>query len=426
MVVLRICGVDCYYGSVKVLENVSFTIKSGEFIGLLGPNGSGKTTLLRTISRTLKPRVGAVYLDEVELFSMSSREVAKNIAVVPQSSSLSFNFTALEVVLMGRHPHLGRFKLEDEKDLAVARRAMEMTNTWHLAERWINELSGGERQRVMIARALAQEPKVLLLDEPTTHLDINSQLEVMDLLKELCVKNGLIALAVFHDFNLAARYCDSLILLKDGRIVSIGSVENVLTSENIKKVFNVDVIVKKHPLTNSLYVITVSSIKPTLAKGRSLSIHLICGAGTGSALMKSLIENGYRVTAGVLNVLDTDYETAQLLKIPVVSEAPFSPITDENYKANLEMASGADVVVVTSVPFGRGNLRNLEVALKALEKGVHVCIINEEPIEKRDFTGGEARKYFLELSNRGAIFIKDRSELMLLLDRMEREKIWMK
>jgi len=422
MVILRVCGVNCYYRSTRVLENVSFSINSGEFVGLLGPNGSGKTTLLKAISRSLKPRVGAVYLNEAEIYGMKSQEVAKNIAVVSQSFNISFDLTALDIVLMGRHPHISRFKFEGEKDLAVAKRAMELTNTWHLAERRINELSGGERQRVMIARALAQEPKVLLLDEPNVHLDINSQLEIMDLLKELCVKDRLAILAVFHDFNLAARYCDSIILLKDGRIVSVGRVDEVLNSENIRKVFRVDVLVKKHPLTNSLYIIPISTLKQYVSKGgKSISVHLICGAGTGSALMKALVERGYKVTAGVLNVLDSDYETAQLLKIPVVSEAPFSPITNENYEANLKMACEADIIVITAVPFGYANLRNLEVAQEALKRGQRVYVINEVPIEERDFTRGEARKRLLELRDEGAIFVKSNSELFSLLDRMEIE-----
>lgn len=419
MVTLRVCGIDCYYGSVKVLEKITFSINSGEFVGLLGPNGSGKTTLLKTISRVLKPKVGAVYLNETEIYSIKSQEVAKNVALVPQNLNISFDFTALDIVLMGRHPHIGRFKFESEKDLAIAKWAMELTNTWHLAERRINELSGGERQRVMIARALAQEPKVLLLDEPTTHLDINNQLEIMDLLRELCVKNKLLVLSVFHDFNLAARYCNSAILLKNGKIVSIGSVDEVLTSENIKEVFQVDVIVKRHPLTKSLYIIPISTSRVPTSEKKKLSVHLICGAGTGSALMKTLVERGYRVTAGVLNILDTDHETAQLLKIPIVSEAPFSPITDENYKANLKMASEADVVIITSIPFGYANLRNLDVAIEVLKRGVKVYIMDEEPIEKRDFTGGEACKRISELRSGGAISIRDNDELIHLLDRLE-------
>jgi iron complex transport system ATP-binding protein len=423
MVTLDICGVECYYGSVKVLENVSFTIGSGELVGLLGPNGSGKTTLLKAISGALRPKAGAVYLNEAEIFGMESREVARNIAVVPQNTDVNFDFTALDIVLMGRHPHLSRFKLEGEKDLTVAKNAMELTNTWHLAERRISELSGGERQRVIIARALAQEPKVLLLDEPTTHLDINSQLEIMDLLKELCIQRGLILLTVFHDFNLAARYCDAIILLNKGKIVSIGRVDEALTSENIKKVFQVDAVVKKHPLTNSLYVIPLPLRRVKASINKRFRVHVICGAGTGAQILKTLVEKGFDVTAGVLHVLDTDYETALLLNIPVVSEAPFSPITEQNYKANLKMISEANAVVVTSVPIGSANLLNLKAAEDALERGIPTFVVEETPITQRDFTGGEAQKLLLELKSRGATFVKSQNQLLQLLDELEVAKV---
>jgi iron complex transport system ATP-binding protein len=414
MVTLTVDGIDCYYGSVKVLENVRFSVKERDFIGVLGPNGSGKTTLLKSISRTLKPHRGVIFLNDVDVYALKSVEVAKQMAVVPQDTVIAFNFTALDIVLMGRNPHLSRFQMESEEDIAIARKAMELTNTWHLAERPINELSGGERQRVIIARALAQEPKVLLLDEPTVHLDINNQLETMDLLKELCIKKGLIVLAVFHDFNLAARYCDSAILLKGGKIVSAGNLDAVLTSENIKSVFQVDAVVKRHPITDSLYVIPISMPKPPLS--RNLSVHLICGAGTGTTLMKILVDEGYNVTAGVLNVLDTDYETAQLLKIPVTSEAPFSPITEETHRANLEMISKASAVVLTAVPFGYGNLRNLEAAREALERGIPTFVIEEVPIEQRDFTKGKAKKHLMELKSKGAILVRNQNELLSLLD----------
>jgi len=414
LVLLNVDGVECRYGSVKVLEDVSLAVKEGDFVGILGPNGSGKTTLLKSISRILKPHKGVILLNKADIYSLKGMEVAKQLAVVPQDSAIGFSFAALDVVLMGRNPHMTRFQMESAKDMAIARKVMNLTNTWNLAERPINELSGGEKQRVIIARALAQEPKILLLDEPVTHLDIINQLEIMDLVQGLCVKEGLIVLAVFHDLNLAARYCTSAILLKNGRIFSAGSLDDVLTSENIKDVFRVDAIVQKHFVTNSLYVIPLSP--PKSPSSKKCSIHLICGAGTGTALMKVLLDEGYSVTAGVLNVLDTDFETAQFLKIPVTTEAPFSPITEKTHKANLTMISKASTVVLTSVPFGYGNLQNLEATRGALERGIPTFVIEEVPIERRDFTQGKAKALLTELKSKGAVFVKNQNELLSLLN----------
>jgi iron complex transport system ATP-binding protein len=414
LVLLNVDGVECRYGSIKVLEDVNLRVEGGDFVGILGPNGSGKTTLLKSISRILKPHKGTILLNEADIYSLKSVDVAKQMAVVPQDTSIGFNFAALDIVLMGRNPHMKRFQMESETDIAVARKVMNLTNIWHLAERPINELSGGEKQRVIIARALAQEPKILLLDEPLTHLDIINQLEIMDLVKELCVKEKLIVLAVFHDFNLAARYCNSAMMLKNNRVFAAGSLTDVLTSENIKNVFHVDAIVKKHLVTNSIFVIPLSPQKSL--PSRKCSIHLICGAGTGTTLMKVLMDEGYSVTAGVLNVLDTDFETTQFLKIPVTSEAPFSPITEKTHKANLAMISEASTVVLTSVPFGYGNLQNLEAALAALERGIPTFVIEEVPIEKRDFTKGKAKALLTKLKSEGAEFVKDQNELLSMLN----------
>ena len=417
MVTLTIDGINCSYGSVDVLKDVGFAVESGQFLGVLGPNGSGKTTLLKSISRVLKPQKGAIFIGDENVYKMKTVDVAKQMAVVPQSTPVSFDFTALEVVLMGRNPHMARFKMEGKKDLDIAKNSMQLTRTWEFADRPVNELSGGESQRVIIARALTQEPQILLLDEPTTHLDISNQLEIMDLIKRLCETKKLLIVAVFHDFNLAARYCDSIILLNDGKIVAIGKMNDTLTSENVKKVFNVDTIVKKHPITGSLYVIPIS--RPIIQKQKSLLVHLICGGGTGSTVMKTLLDEGYRVTAGVLNLLDTDQETAQLLSVPTTNVAPFSPITDEAHKANLQMISKANVLVVTPTQFGEGNLRNLEAAETALNKGTPTILLENEPTEERDFTKGKATKYLTKLKNNGAITVKSISELVTFLDNLE-------
>jgi iron complex transport system ATP-binding protein len=414
MATLNVNGVECRYGSAKILSGINLEVKPGDFVGILGPNGSGKTTLLKSISRVLKPHVGTILFDKKDLYSQKPLEVAKKMAVVPQDSSVGFNFSVMDIVLMGRNPHLGHFQMETSKDVEIARKAMELTNTWSLADRHINELSGGERQRVIIARALAQEPKILLLDEPMSHLDIINQLEIMDLVKGLCVKKGLAVIAVVHDLNMAARYCNSVLMLKAGALFAFGEVEKVLTSENIRSVFGVDAIVRNNAATNSLYVIPLSPQKHSAEK--KCAVHVICGAGTGTMIMKALVDEGYDVTVGVLNLLDSDFEVCEALKIPAVTEAPFSHITDKTYESNLEMIKTAGTVVLTSVPFGLGNLRNLEIAKEALKRGIPTYVIDEVPIENRDFTDGKATKLMLELKENGAIFVKHQSDLPSLLN----------
>lgn len=255
---IKVLGVNCYYDSIRALEGVSFEVGKNDFLGIIGPNGAGKTTLLRCITKILKPKVGAVLLDEKDVSEMGREEIAKNFGVVPQDSPLTFPFTVLDVVLMGRTPHLGRFARETKKDLKIAKAAMKLTKVTHLANRTINELSGGEKQRVIIAKALAQEPKALLLDEPTLHLDINHQLEILELIKGLNRRKKLAVIAVFHDLNLAARFCNKLLLLNSGEVHSIGSVEDVLTPKNIEAVYQVKVQITRHLGTKSLNVVAIS------------------------------------------------------------------------------------------------------------------------------------------------------------------------
>ena len=252
---LKVKGVVFSYDSLRALNGVTFEAMEGEVLGIIGPNGSGKTTLLRCINKALKPQGGAVLIDGKDVSKMERRETARRVGVVPQNSSAFFPFSVLDVILMGRNPHLGRFAREGRGDIKVAENAMELTSTFHLIERRMDELSGGEKQRVIIARALTQQPKVLLLDEPTLHLDVNHQLEILALIRELTVKQRLVTLLVSHDLNLAARFCDRLLLLKSGKVFAAGSVEDVLTQRNIREVYNVEVEVGRHSSTGSWNVV---------------------------------------------------------------------------------------------------------------------------------------------------------------------------
>ena len=376
---LNINNIDFSYHSSKVLNEVTFKAESKEFIGIMGPNGSGKTTLLKCISNVLNPQVGTILLDGRDIHKLSRKEVAKNIGVVPQSSNIDFTFTVSELVLMGRNPHTERFQNETELDFKIAENAMKLTRTQHLSNRTFEELSGGERQRVIIARALAQEPKILLLDEATVHLDISSKFEILNLIKGISKEKNIVVIAVFHDLNLAAQYSNKLILLDKGKIVSIGSPDEVLTPENIQKTYHIDAIVKRHPLTNTPYVTPYIFDKQNENK-KSQSIHIICGGGSGSDIMSLLLDKGFKVTTGVLNVLDSDYETAKNLKIQVIAEIPFSQITEDSHKENIRLIKKSDYVVLTDFQIGPGNLKNLEAAENALELKLQVVIINSTPV----------------------------------------------
>jgi iron complex transport system ATP-binding protein len=402
------------YGTAKVLEGITFRAGRGECIGIIGPNGSGKSTLLKTLSKVLRPSSGRVVLCDKELERYSSKELARHMAVVPQDTNIDFDFTCLEVVLMGRNPHMGRFELEGKRELDIAGECMILTSTWHLRERPFSEVSGGERQRVIIARALAQEPAVLLLDEPVSHLDINHQIEILDLVERLKGQRGLVVMIVLHDLNLAARYCDRLMLLYENKILATGSPAEVLTHEYIGQAFRANVVIRKHPLTGFLYVTLLNALEaqePATGK----AVHVVCGAGTGTRLLFTLRSRGYNVTAGVLNVLDSDYDAAVQLSIKTVSEAPFSPITPESYARALDMMMRADAIVISDVPFGWGNLKNLQAVIEA--SGSKPVMLVENQNEERDFTGGEAARMLERIKASGAIIVKDDEALIEALGR---------
>ena len=240
------------------VRDVSVAIPARSLTGLLGPNGCGKTTLLKLLAGVLKPDAGTIALDGRILAGMPRRDVARQSAVVPQETHPAFDYTVLEMVLMGRHPHLGAFQLEGPDDLAIAREALGATGTAHLSERSYMTLSGGEKQRVVIASALAQAPSVLLLDEPTASLDLAYQLEVASLLSRLNRQRSVTMVLATHDLNLAASLCDTLILVRDGRVLAHGATTDVLTPAMVNQLYGVDADVSYHERAGRLMVVPVS------------------------------------------------------------------------------------------------------------------------------------------------------------------------
>jgi len=246
---IEVNSISFRYFENWVLRDISFQVGKGEFIGVIGPNGSGKTTLLKILCRLLSPQIGEVRFESVPLSRMSRTDIAKRIAVVAQETYPLFPFRVIEIVLMGRSPYLGHLMFERERDLEIARKAMEWTEIVPISERPIDELSGGERKRVFIARALAQETEVILLDEPTANLDIHHQIEFLDLILTLNQERGLTILMASHDLNIASEFCDRLILLQKGGVYQIGTPEEVITRENIESVYGCGVWVDQNPVS---------------------------------------------------------------------------------------------------------------------------------------------------------------------------------
>jgi len=246
------------YGREIVLKDISFEIKRGEFLGIIGPNGSGKSTLLRLMSRVLYPRKGIILFENQDITKMGLKELCRKIAFVPQDTLISFSFSVWEIVLMGRIPHLKRLQLETRKDFEIAESSLSLTDSLYLKNKKIDQLSAGERQRVIIAKALTQEPILLFLDEPTSHLDIGHQIQILDLLKRLNRQNYLTTVVVLHDLNLASEYCNRLILLNEGRIFKEGTPDEVLTYHNIESVYKTIVVVNKNPISSKPYCFLVS------------------------------------------------------------------------------------------------------------------------------------------------------------------------
>lgn len=405
------------YGAKSIIKGLDVAITRGDFVGIIGPNGSGKSTFLKLLTGVLTPDGGEIYFNEKSLQKIKVRNLARQLAMVPQSTEILYDFTAYEIVAMGRYPHQGRWSKEGKTDREMIQQAMELTGTWQFRDQRVQGLSGGERQRVIIARALAQEPDVIFLDEPTSSLDINYQIEIFDLMKELH-RQGKTVIVVSHDLNLASQYCESLLLLSEGRVFAYGTPDEVITVENIRQVYNTEVVISQK-YTGRPYVTLVSRRRMTTIRKDRPRIHLVCGGGSALELLNWLIEEGYQVTGGVLNQGDSDWQALLQNGRAVVEEKPFSRIMPETYRELLEVMKQANLIIVTEVPFGTGNIANLEAALEMAQHGKHVYILEQQWFHERDFTGGEAEGIYQSLLVAGAKSVKSLEELIGILKNEE-------
>jgi len=392
------------YGTEDIIRGICLDAAEGEFIGIIGPNGSGKTTLIKAMSRVLATRKGAVTIEGRLLEDYDPKELARTLGVVPQETSVGFSYTVTDIVMMGRFPHHTRFSGESPEDYRVVEEAMAVTGIAHLAPRPVTEISGGERQRVIIARALAQQPRFLLLDEATAHLDINHQVEILSIIRGL--GSGVTKIGVFHDLNLACAYCDRILLMAGGEVRAMGTPEEVLTRENLREHYGIDALIQTHPVTGRPIVLpfegtarSASSPKgsPEKSPGR---VHLVCGGGSGSGLMYRLTAAGCEMTTGILCDGDSDTCTAAALGIEFLCIPPFSPIGPEEMAALKGMVAAADVAILTAMPIGPGNLANLEALCD--QETTPVIIYMPEGGEFTDYSGGKLAAVLKCIEEKGA------------------------
>jgi iron complex transport system ATP-binding protein len=248
MTTLEARDLTCAYNGQPVLSDLSLAVHPGQVLALIGPNGAGKTTLLRAMARLLRPRKGMLLLGDQQVWQLSPRAVARRLALAPQSNSDTWPLTVEQVVALGRAPHRGWFLPFSTKDREVVQQAMRRTGLEHLRQRLVTQLSGGEQRRVLLARTLAQEPAILLLDEPTTHLDLKYQTEILELVRQLAHRDGLAVVITLHDLNQAALCADRLALLAEGRLLAVGEAEEVLVPSYLAQAYGVPVVVTRHPL----------------------------------------------------------------------------------------------------------------------------------------------------------------------------------
>ncbi len=419
---VKVEGLCFQYQETEILKDISFVAEQGHFISIIGPNGSGKSTLLKNISAALTPCKGVVYMEKDNIFALRPRDLAQKMAVVPQDTGVQFPFSIMETVLMGRMPHKKRFQGENAEDLSIAQWAMEVTDTWKLKDRLITDISGGERQRVIVARALAQEPQVLLLDEPTAFLDLQHQFGLLELLHSFTQAGRLTVIAVLHDLNLAAQYSDEIILLDQAKIFAAGKPEDVLTQQNIRQIYKIEALLSPNHLTGRFNIIPVARSVPKAQKEMDCKIHLICGGGTGTHIMDKLVQDGYQVSCGVVNIGDSDWNKAKSLGIPLVEEAPFANIKPDIYAKNKVLIDQADVIIVLPIPFGIGNVGNLRQAEEALAKGKQVILVGENHMLHRDFTEGEATDIYQTLLQNQAKSVSYTKDVFALLNACGKQK----
>ena len=404
---LQARGVGWRVGALPILTDVDLDVGRGELVGIIGPNGAGKTTLLRILCGLLRPSSGAVCLDGREIGTIERRSRARSIAFMSQETSASFPFRVMDVLLMGRYPHLRRFEPETADDRDRARRMLSYVGLLGLEERSFAELSGGERQLVLFAKTLVQDTDAVILDEPSSSLDIRHQDRIFSMAQELARENRAVITSV-HNLGVAAQYCSRLVLLDRGSVAAAGRPEQVLRTDILDRVYGIRTLVSPNPVTGSMTV----SVIPWRAGVTGSRIHLIGGAGSAVNLTRELYRLGCELSGGIAHEYDSDEKLWKSLGIPCVTVGAFSRITDEQVTEAAAMAQAADLTVLCAFPVGPGNSGNLHLAARARR----LVVMDPGPEDApRTFFSEEGRALFEKVSARAALLRYE--EVLKLIER---------
>lgn len=391
--IIKIDNITIKYGDVKIVKDTSLGIEKGEFISIIGPNGAGKSTLLKAVMKNVDISSGEIFIKGINNNEITYKERAKIVGFVPQEFNISFNFTVYDIVKMGRNPYINKMGKELDYDNKVVEESLRKTNTWKYKDKSFNNLSGGEKQRVIIARALAQEPEILILDEATSNLDIHHQLDILELIHWLNRENNITVAAVMHDLNMASRFSDRLILMNNGEIEKQGKPDEVLTEKVLTKIYDMEMLVRNNKLLSCTEIVPLRVRKS--AEPKNVNVHIICGGGTGEYIIEKLYSERYNISCGIINEGDSDLELCKNLGINYVSEKPFSTFSENTISKNKEYLNKSNIIIITDVPIGHGNLPNIKLVEEYDNKDIIILhAIN------RDYVNGEAEEIINRLRNK--------------------------
>jgi len=405
--ILAISDLIAGYGEKKVIDRICLNIREKSFVGIIGPNGSGKSTFIQVLARYLNPESGIILLNKENLDKLAFRDFGKQVGFVPQENEIPFAYTVYDIIMMGRNPHIPRFRQPSVKDHEIVKQALKLTGTEHLADRAITTLSGGERQRVLIARVIAQDTDMLLLDEPFAHMDLHHQHELFRIMRD-STRGKKTVIGIFHDINLAATYCDELVVLYNGRVYASGTPKEILQRSLLEKIFNINPVVGNNPITGTPYIYVANPDIRDISDKKS--IHLISGGGSGSPLISRFISMGYHVSCGVLSENDTDYMVAEMHGLHVITEPPFAGISRSSEELLIKQLNTADFIIVTGMPIGMGNYTNIRVLIGIPPEKI-IFYIPDPDIQMPDYTGGEAKRLLSELIKQGVAIAGDINEI---------------